>query len=106
VLSPDELNNLILAPHVARAGYHVSAINEALVELKQLRTFVQGLIEGVCWGYGAFEDLDGGDVQDEAVKLGILVEIAHPQPCEIELCNCEGSDKLYQLAWLAESPRN
>jgi len=76
---------------------------EARLELKdqenaKLRAFIDKFIPSECWGIDAF---DGGEVQDVAVEMGILVKVDHAQPCKVEQCNCEGSDYLYYTAWTA-----
>lgn len=52
---------------------------------------VAALIEFVRWAItkSAFEgcDLDGGDVQDEAVRLGLLRQVRATEPCG-EVCAC------------------
>jgi len=77
---------------------------EARLELKdqenaKLRAFIDKFIPSECWGIDAF---DGGEVQDVAVEMGILVKVDHAQPCKVEQCNCEGSDYLYYTAWTAK----
>ena len=69
-------------------------------ELIRLRAFIDKFIPAECWGIDTF---DGGEVQDVAVEMGILVKVNHAQPCQIEECNCEGSDYLYYTKWTAKS---
>lgn len=61
-----------------------------------LRAFIAKFIPSECWGIDAF---DGGDVQDTAEAMGIIVKVEHQQPCEIDECNCEGEDFMYHLSW-------
>ena len=68
-------------------------------ELIRLRAFIDKFIPAECWGIATF---DGGEVQDVAVEMGILVKVNHAQPCQIEECNCEGSDYLYYTKWTAK----
>ena len=68
-------------------------------ELIRLRAFIDKFIPAECWGIDTF---DGGEVQDVAVEMGILVKVNHAQPCQIEECNCEGSDYLYYTKWTAK----
>ena len=68
-------------------------------ELIRLRAFIDKFIPAECWGIDTF---DGGEVQDVAVEMGILVKVNHAQPCQIEECNCEGSDYLYYTKWPAK----
>jgi hypothetical protein len=69
-------------------------------ELIRLRAFIDKFIPAECWGIDTF---DGGEVQDVAVEMGILVKVNHAQPCQIEECSCEGSDYLYHTKWTARS---
>lgn len=69
-------------------------------EVERLRAFIDKFIPAECWGIDTF---DGGEVQDVAVEMGILVKVNHAQPCQIEECNCEGSDYLYYTKWTARS---
>lgn len=69
-------------------------------EVESLRAFIDKFIPAECWGIDTF---DGGEVQDVAVEMGILVKVNHAQPCQIEECNCEGSDYLYYTKWTARS---
>lgn len=68
-------------------------------EVERLRKFVEGVVELCAWGRAAFIEEDGGSVQDAAVRLGLLVPIAHAQPCAIEGCECDGATSLFQFAW-------
>ena len=70
-----------------------------LRERDNLRNFIENIIGKECWN--RVEYLDGGDVQDEAERMGILVQVPHAIPCEDELCGCEGEDVdyLYNFAW-------
>ena len=70
-----------------------------LRERDNLRNFIENIIKNECWN--RVEYLDGGDVQDEAERMGILVQVPHAIPCEDELCGCEGEDVdyLYNFAW-------
>lgn len=78
----------------------LEATNASLTEENaKLRAFIDKFIPSECWGVDAF---DGGEVQDVAVEMGILVKVDHTQPCKVEECNCEGSDYLYYTAWTAK----
>lgn len=70
-----------------------------LRERDNLRNFIENIIKNECWN--RVEYLDGGDVQDEAERMGVLVQVPHATPCEDELCGCEGEDVdyLYNFAW-------
>jgi hypothetical protein len=78
----------------------IEAERSALLrERDNLRNFIENIIGKECWN--RVEYLDGGDVQDEAERMGILVQVPHAIPCEDELCGCEGEDVdyLYNFAW-------
>jgi hypothetical protein len=70
-----------------------------LRERDNLRNFIENIIKNECWN--RVEYLDGGDVQDEAERMGVLVQVPHATPCEDELCGCEGEDvdHMYNFAW-------
>ena len=74
---------------------------DVLKERDTLRAFVDALIQDVCWGRGLPDDMDGGSVQDMAVKMGVLVHEPHNLPCAKELCGCEGEevDFLFNTPW-------
>ena len=64
-----------------------------------LRAYVERLIRTESWMQDEY--LDGGTVQDEAERMGILVQVQHTMPCENDNCGCEGEevDHLYNFAW-------
>lgn len=65
-----------------------------------LRAFIENIIRNECWDQGEY--LDGGSVQDEAERMGILRQVPHEEPCEIEGCPCREygpMDYLYQFTW-------
>lgn len=68
-------------------------------ERDNIRAFVENMIKCECWG--RVEYLDGGSVQDEAERMGILVQVPHELPCSKEFCGCEGEDAdyLYNFHW-------
>jgi hypothetical protein len=43
------------------------------------------------WG-----DIDGGELQDRAVELGILVEVTVTEPCDPDFCQCAEFDDFPQ----------
>ena len=53
-------------------------------ERDKLRAFAQAIMEG--WPYVG--TLDGFDLQELAVKHGLLAETTHHKPCAEEGCNC------------------
>ena len=71
-------------------------IRELEEDRNNLRTFIENIIN-----WNRVEYLDGGDVQDEAERMGILVQVPHQLPCTVENCGCEGEyvDYLYQFGW-------
>lgn len=52
-------------------------------ELAALKLFALAMLEN--WPLG---DVDGGELQDEAVKRGLLVPETRTEPCSEEGCNC------------------
>jgi hypothetical protein len=56
-----------------------------MTELEALRAFAQEVME--CWPLG---DVDGGELQDIAVKHGLLYEARPSEPCGEE-CDCRDS---------------
>ena len=105
----DEQINDIRSRHdhalsVKASAYEVRDLYEAhLSDLRRerdnLRNFIESVIESECWG--RVEYLDGGSVQDEAERMGILVQVPHELPCSKEVCGCEGEgvDCLYYFHW-------
>lgn len=93
-----------LGEQLAQSAARLHALEEGEAKLKaerdRLRLFVGSVVKEYCW---EIRDLNGGDVQDLAEKHGLIVKVAHAQPCEIEECNCEESDYLYHLAWSEEA---
>lgn len=70
-----------------------------IAEVERLRTFSQWIMESECWG------LDGGDVQDKALELGIIK--AEPGGFDPERHHdatgcCEPGDTFYRVAWADE----
>ena len=60
------------------------AKNEKLErQLAEAREAVRQLIQMVAW-----ENADGGDVQDWAVKVGVLVAVGVTEPCNPDNCVC------------------
>ena len=77
----------------------VERIKALELDRDNLRAFIENIIKSECWN--RVEYLDGGDVQDEAVRMGILGQVPHVLPCSEEFCGCEGEevDHLYQFTW-------
>ena len=68
-------------------------------EIRRLREFAAKIIGEWSWGH----ELDGGDVQDMAEQLGLLVKVEHDwETCADEGCPCEGGEWIYWLAWSEE----
>lgn len=88
-------------PAGVAAALYAQKLADVIEERDRLRQFVGRFIQEHAWGREP--EPDGGDVQDAAQDLGIIVKVAHPQPCENEACNCEGSDYLFYLAWSEEA---
>ena len=68
-----------------------SRIDQAIAELRrlhaectQLRAFAQAVMDG----WPDVGTLDGFDLQELAVKHGLLAETTHHKPCAEEGCNC------------------
>ena len=82
-----------------RDDFYERRVAALLRERDNLRNFIENIIGKECWN--RVEYLDGGDVQDEAERMGVLVQVPHATPCEDELCGCEGEDVdyLYNFAW-------
>lgn len=78
-------------------------VEELEKERDRLRQFV-GQFSGIgewAWSW----EFDGGDVQAEAERLGLIVEGDHdPETCD-EDCPCDGSGRVYWLAWSEEGRR-
>lgn len=72
-------------------------------ERDQLRKFVAKVVGEWSWGH----NVDGGDVQDLAEELGLIVKLPHDPKCSDEDCPCEamGCDHLYWLAWSEQARR-
>jgi hypothetical protein len=71
-------------------------------EYDKLATFAREFIKVDCWGYQP--EIDAGDVQDLAAKLGIIVEAkATAEDAERTADVCEGSP-IYKFApWMKET---
>jgi hypothetical protein len=67
-----------------------------------LRDFCRKVIQEYCWGYSSNE-ADGGDIQDMAEKLGLIVPaIATAEDAEHMDC-VDAGDTIYRFAdWLNE----
>lgn len=93
----------VVYPNEHKRDGYATCIREEVEPLEEerdrLRAFIDKFIPSECWGIDAF---DGGEVQDVAERMGILVRVSHTQPCQIEECNCEGSDYLYSTEWTAK----
>lgn len=76
-----------------------AAIRAVEAERDNLREFMDRCVSEWAWG----DSVDGGDVQSEALRLGLIVEQTDhdPEQCE-EGCPCEGSSRIYWLAWSPE----
>jgi hypothetical protein len=87
----------VLTPHSTA----VSAIGQGADEVKALREFARDIIADYCWGYS--REPDGGDVQELAEKLGLIVpHIATAEDAE-DQCEFEPGDTIYKFAdWLNE----
>jgi hypothetical protein len=76
--------------------------SETLEQVKadrdNLRKFIEHFVRAEVWMENEY---DGGSVQDQAEKQGILIQVPHQMPCEEENCGCDGEDVdfLYQFAW-------
>lgn len=55
----------------------------AQCEVERLRSFVAEVMQ--AWPLG---DVDGGDLQEYAVKRGLLTPEVRTEPCSEEGCNC------------------
>lgn len=64
-------------------------------EFKILRDFAKWAISNSSF---AGADLDGGQVQDEAVKLGLLVEVPYDRAKHGEVDDVDEGDTLYEYA--------
>jgi hypothetical protein len=87
----------VLTPHSTA----VSAIGQGADEVKVLREFARDIIADYCWGYS--REPDGGDVQELAEKLGLIVpHIATAEDAE-DQAEFEPGDTIYKFAdWLVE----
>lgn len=68
-------------------------------EFESLRAFARELIQGAFEGGG----FDGGDVQDIAVKHGLLVPVTATEPCG-ESCRCVEYDEFPQTCYRMTPP--
>ena len=59
-------------------------LSEAMAERDQLRAFAQDIMDE----WPDVGTLDGFDLQELAVKHGLLAETTHHKPCAEEGCNC------------------
>lgn len=63
---------------------YVTTVLEVYAERDKLRAFAQDIMEG----WPDVGTLDGFDLQELAVKHGLLAETTHHKPCAEEGCNC------------------
>ena len=83
------VSNTYIHEYVNHYEYVAPALPE---DVRALKTFAEwALTEGPRYGC----DLDGGDVQDRALMLGLLVEVEVAEPCG-ESCNCAEWDDFPQ----------
>ena len=83
-----------LGRRLAGAGYAMIEADVATTkaENERLKDFARPVIRQKCWSYG---DLDGGDVQEWAEKLGLLVpKIATAEDVHEE-CDFEVGDNIF-----------
>jgi len=67
-----------------------------------LREFTKRMIKDYCWGYG---DPDGGEMQDVAEKLGLLVPTIATEEDAADQAEFEPGDTIYKFAdWLRSAP--
>ena len=73
-------------------------------EIVRLKKFARDIIKDYCWDLG---DPDGGDIQDLAEQLGLIVpHIATADEVDSERDRFEEGDKIYVFAeWLKENTK-
>lgn len=96
----DPQAHVVTTPSIPESPRETHEPSKALSENERLRQFVEGVVEVCAWGRDAWVPIDdGGSVQDWGTKLGLLVPVAHQQPCTDEGCECDGATELLQFAW-------
>lgn len=78
-------------------------IPDESAQQEALREFARSIIADYCWGYS--REPDGGDVQELAEKLGLIVpHIATAEDAE-DQCEFEPGDTIYKFADWLNQPR-
>lgn len=71
-----------------------AAYRRSISEVERLREFTEYVLNTECWG----RVLDGGDLQDKAEKLGLIVEV----PADAEFRDEYDADTMFVPAWRAK----
>ena len=79
-------------------------VNTVQAEIARLKKFAREIIKDYCWDLG---DPDGGDIQDLAEQLGLIVpHIATADEVDSERDRFEEGDKIFVFAeWLKENTK-
>ena len=92
-----------------RVGNHLLAVatdkqRDLDAEIVKLKAFIREFVSVECWGY--IPEVDGGDVQEVAEKMGIIVPVKATQQQADDLneehgIDLEAGDTIYQWAdWM------
>lgn len=71
-------------------------IKEAADEIERLRAFVHWAL---CDGSWRGTSIDGGEIQDKAIELGLVVKTKYDNAIHGESAEAENGDDWYMLAW-------
>jgi hypothetical protein len=95
IANDEHLEKALVAREAARASL-LSAIRVLETERDKAREFV-----AFCITDGSFQglDIDGGDAQDKAQELGLIIEV----PADEEFRAEYDSDTMFVLAWRART---
>ena len=71
-------------------------VREAADEIERLRAFVHWAL---CDGSWRGTSIDGGEIQDKAIELGLVVKTKYDNAIHGESAEAENGDDWYMLAW-------
>lgn len=89
----------VLAEECPTDEHHCACVPTLRAENAQLRAFAEKIVEETCWGVYS-SDLDGGTVQDIALKCGVICEVPggfDPEQHHDATGACEPGDTFYEF---------